>query len=249
MAGHSKWSQIKRKKGLKDQQKGKIFSKLTRQITLAVLEGGGITDPDKSVKLRIAMDQARRENMPKENIQRAIEKGVGPDREKLQEVMYEGFGPEGISLLIQVTTDNSNRTHSEVKSVLDRHNGKIGTQGSVGYLFQKCAIITFDKVKNAEDAVFTFADQVQVLDIDEDDSNITVYFPFENLGRISNYLGGLEANPAEVDYRPLSTVKINNQQTAKKIIDLIEALESLDDVQKVYSNFDIPEEFLTSPHL
>ncbi len=245
MAGHSKWSQIKRKKGLKDQQKGKIFSKLTRQITLSVLEGGGVTDPEKNLKLRIAMEQAKRENMPKENIQRAVEKGVGPDKEKLQEVLYEGFGPQGVALLVQAATDNSNRAHSEVKAVLDRFNGKIGTQGSVNYLFQKCGLITFDKTKNNEDDVFRFADNVQAQDIDADNSNITVYFPFENLGRVSTYLEGLEANPAEVDYRPLSTIKINNQQTAKKIIDLVEALESLDDVQKVYSNFDIPDEFLT----
>ncbi len=245
MAGHSKWSQIKRKKGIKDQQKGKLFSKLTKQITLTVLESGGMTDPDKNVKLRMAVDQARRENMPKENIQRAIDKGTGPNKENLQEIIYEGFGPQGVALLIQATTDNTNRTHSEIRTVLDKYNGKIAAQNAVSYLFKRCGMIAFDRAASSEDAIFDFVDRVQALDIETDSSNIIVYFPFENLGRVGNYLGDLQAPPAEIDYRPVSTIKIADAPVAKKILELVEALESLEDVQKVYSNFDIPEELLT----
>src|SRR5690349_17049701 len=119
MSGHSKWSQIKRKKGVKDAQKGKIFSKLARLITLAVLEGGGITDPNANMKLRMAVEKAKKENMPKENMQRAIERGVSPGKDRLIEVFYEGFGPSGIALMIQATTDNTNRTLNEVRTILE----------------------------------------------------------------------------------------------------------------------------------
>ncbi len=244
MSGHSKWSQIKRKKGLKDQEKGRIFSKLARAITIAVLEGGGATDPEHNLKLRMAIDKAKHDNMPKENIQRAIEKGIGPDKESLHEIVYEGFGSKGVVFLIQATTDNSNRTHSEIKNVLERHHGKIGAQGSVMYLFQKCGMISFDKTGNREEDVFNFADKIHALDIDDDGSMFTVYFPFENLGRVRDFLGELKPTPAELDYRPTSSVKITDQGSAKSILSLVESLESLDDVHKVFSNFDIPEEYL-----
>lgn len=244
MSGHSKWSQIKRKKGLKDQEKGRIFSKLARAITIAVLEGGGATDPEHNIKLRMSIEKAKHENMPKENIQRAIEKGVGPNKESLHEVVYEGFGPKGIVFLIQATTDNSNRTHSEIKNVLERLQGKISPQGSVLYLFQKCGIISFNKASNKEEDVFSFADKVHAFDIDDDNSMFTVYFPFENLGRVRDFLGELKSSPAELDYRPISPIKIIDETVAKSILNLVESLESLDDVHKVFSNFDIPEGYL-----
>lgn len=246
MSGHSKWSTIKRKKGLKDQQKGQLFSKLSRQITLAVLEGGGMTDPEKNVKLRMAVEKAKSENMPKENITRAIEKGVGPDRQQLQEVVYEGFAPGGVALLIQTSTDNSNRTHSEIRNVLDKLGGKVASQGAVSYLFTKCAMIVFDNASNNEDDIFDFGDQVQVIDVDEDDVHTTVYFPFENLGRTSTHLGNLiPLAPPELDYKPNSTIQITDPSTAKQILNLIEALEGLDDVHKVFANFDIPDNLLS----
>ncbi len=235
MSGHSKWSQIKRKKGLKDQQKGKIFSKLARLITISILEGGGVTDPSLNVKLRMAIEQAKQENMPKENIARAINKGVGPDKDKLQEMIYEGFGPSGILLMIQVTTDNSNRALTEIRTVMDKHGGKIGNKGSVAYLLKKCASIIFDKSDKKEEDVLKFSEENQAFDIEEDKTSWTVYFPFENLGKIEG---------AQEDYKPTTTVKISDQSEAKKIIALVESLEDLDDVQKVFSNFDIPEEFL-----
>ncbi len=245
MSGHSKWSQIKRKKGLKDQEKGRIFSKLARAITVAVLEGGGSTDPDHNVKLRMALEKAKHENMPKDSLKRALEKGTGPEKDSLHEIIYEGFGPRGVALLIQTATDNSNRTHSEIKNVLDRHQGKVGSQGSVSYLFQKCGMISFNKHENKEEDIFAFADKVQALDIDEDEISFTVFFPFANLGKAKDFLDGLFPNaPAEVDYRPQTWLNIDDQHIAKKILNLVESLEALDDVQKVFSNFDIPEEYL-----
>lgn len=245
MSGHSKWSQIKRKKGLKDQQKGKIFSKLARLITISVLEGGGVTDPVLNLKLRIAIEKAKQENMPKENIARAITKGIGPDKEKLQEMIYEGFGPAGIMLIIQVTTDNHNRALTEIRTTMDKHGGKIGNQGSVVYLFKKCGSIIFDKAENKVDDVFEFAEKIEALDIDEDKTSYFVSFPFEKLGKMETYLGNLKpSSAAEADYKPTNTVKISDKSGAKKIIALVESLEDLDDVQKVFSNFDIPEEFL-----
>lgn len=235
MSGHSKWSQIKRKKGVKDQQRGKIFSKLARLITLSVLEGGGTTDPASNVKLRMAIEKAKSENMPKENINRAIERGVGPQKAQLQEVFYEGFGPAGTAYMIQVTTDNANRTISEVRTTLERYGGKLGNQGSVSYLFKKCASVVFDKSEKSEEEIFSFAEKVSAFDMEEDSSAVTVYFPFENLGKIE---GG------ELDFKPLSTVKIQSESEAKKILVLMEALENLDEVLKVFSNFDIQEEFL-----
>lgn len=244
MSGHSKWSQIKRKKGLKDQEKGRIFSKLARAITIAVLEGGGAIDPEHNIKLRMAIEKAKHENMPKENVKRAIEKGTGPNKESLHEIVYEGFGPHGVMFLIQATTDNSNRTHSEIKNVLERHNGKVGAQGSVSYLFQKCGVISFDKESNKEEDVFSFADKVSALDIEDDGTMFTVYFPFGNLGRVRDFLGDLKSSPAELDYRATSTVKIADKNSAKSILNLVESLEALDDVHKVFSNFDIPDEYL-----
>ena len=233
MSGHSKWSQIKRKKGVKDQARGALFSKLSRLITLAVIEGGGIGDPDKNVKLRLAVEKAKSSNMPKENIERAIEKGSGPDRENLQEVIYEAFAPGGINLIIVCTTDNPNRTISEVRNTLERGGGKLGAQGSVAYLFKKCGTAVFDREQEA----LEFAEKVEAFDIEQDGGSFTVYFPFENLGHVSGI-------SAEVDYKPTTDVKIEDRSTANRILRLVESLENLDDVQHVFANFDLPEEFM-----
>lgn len=136
MAGHSKWAQIKRKKGIKDQEKGTVFTKLSKLITLAVAEGASVTDPDRNIKLRLAVEKAKAANMPKDTIDRAILKGSGPQKNLLKEVVYEGFGPEGTGFIVHATTDNSNRTISEVRNVFDRNGGKLGVSGSLQYLFK-----------------------------------------------------------------------------------------------------------------
>jgi YebC/PmpR family DNA-binding regulatory protein len=243
MSGHSKWSQIKRKKGIKDQQKGSVFTKLSKLITMAVLESG-ITDPSNNIKLRMAIAQAKSANMPKENINRAIEKGTGPDKENIQDVIYEGFGPEGVVFMIHSTTDNHNRTHAQIKQALERNGGKSGAQGSVSYQFKRCGLIIFNKALEKEEEVFKFAEEIQSFDIDEDEENYYIYIPFENIGKIPEKTDiSSEINP-ELDYKPLNYVKITDAGTAKKILNLVTQIEDIDDVHKVYSNFDISEDVM-----
>ncbi len=232
MSGHSKWANIKRKKEANDKVKGSVFSKMSRLITLAVLEGGGITDPEHNVKLRLAIEKAKQSNMPKDNISRAIEKGIGPNKELLKEVVYEVFAPGGTALLILATTDNPNRTLPEVRNVLERRGAKIGNQGSVSYLFQKCGMIVLKKEAAPEDKLLQFSEEAGALDIDQDSENYYVYIPFEKIGKVQG---------AEIDFRPLTKVKIEDETKAANMLSLIEALEELDDVQKVFGNFDIPE--------
>jgi YebC/PmpR family DNA-binding regulatory protein len=235
MSGHNKWSKIKRQKEITDKVKSTNFAKMARQITLSVIEGGGIGDPENNVRLRLAIEKAKLVNMPKENIARAIEKGAGPNKDSLKEVVYESFAPFGAAMMIVATTDNSNRTHAEVRTVLERNGGKMAGQGAVGYLFQKCAVAVFDAAKNDETAVFDFAEKIQAYDIDEDEDSITVYFPFEKLGRVTEFAGSLVPSVVESEYRPLSTVHLQESQE-QSVMHLIELLDEMDDVQNVYTN-------------
>lgn len=244
MSGHSKWSQIKRKKGIKDEQKGKIFSKISRLITLAVKEGGGITDPEKNVKLRLAIEQAKKNNMPKDNIQRAIERAIKEEGEEIQETLFEAFAPGGVALLILATTDNTKRTLSEIKKVLDSEGGKLGSTGATSFLFQKVGLITFEKGKVNQEKILDLVDKIEALDFDEDEENFFVYIPFEMIGQARSFLSEFNYKSLEIDHRPISLVEVQDREIAKKILTIIEALESLDDVQKVFANFNIPDEFL-----
>ena len=247
MAGHSKWAQIKRKKQAKDQKKGKIFSKLAREITLAVVAGGG-SDPSTNVRLRMAIEKAKQLRMPKENIQRAISRGVGEGKESLKELFYEAFAPFGVGLIIQVMTDNNNRSLNAVRLVLEKEGGKLAVKGAVEHLFKRCASVSLEKNKVGEDKVFDFAEKVSAFDIEEDSEYYFVYFPFENIGEAKNFLEelGLVDFTPELDYRPVSFIKIEEKTKAERLLSLIEKLENLDDVQKVFANFDIPEEIMPS---
>ncbi len=238
MSGHSKWANIKNKKAVNDKAKGVAFAKLSRIITLSVIEGGGMTNPDSNFKLRLAMDKARDANMPKENIQRAIAKGNGPDSANLKEVTYEAFGPHGVAFMIQCTSDNSTRTHNEVKSVIENRGGKMGTQGSVHYLFQKCSMMQFDSTVSPENQVFEFGQALDAYDIDEGEGTITVYFPFEQFGRARGALGELNPTVSEVEFRPLSRVAVPSEQEAKHVMELVEAIEDLPDVHMVFTNLE-----------
>lgn len=235
MSGHSKWANIKRKKGINDKIKANVFAKMSHLITISVLEGGGIIEPENNVKLRLAMDKAKSANMPKENIKRAIEKGFGPNKIMLKEVIYEGFGPHGIFLLILSTTDNSNRTSSEIRNMLEKNSGKLGTQGSVAYLFKKCVFVSFQKTEVNEEAVFKIGEELEAFDINEDESHFFVFFPFEHFGLLKTHLNNIKYDLAEVDYLPTTPVVLDSDKE-KKVLDLIEALEDLDDVQRVYTN-------------
>lgn len=236
MSGHSKWSNIKRKKQANDLVKGNVFAKVSHLITLAVLEGGGVIEPENNVKLRLAIDKARSANMPKETIKRAIEKGSGPNKTMLKEVVYEGFGPDGVFLLILATTDNSNRTASEIRNLLEKNSGKLGTQGSVSYLFKKCAFVSFKKTDADEPAVFKIGDELQAFDIDEDESHFFVFFPFVNFGLLKTHLNNTKYDLAEVDYLPTMPISLDSPEKEKKVLEVVEALESLDDIQRVYTN-------------
>lgn len=236
MSGHSKWANIKRKKEANDKLKGNIFSKLSRLITIAVLEGGGITNPENNVKLRLAIEKAHASNMPKENIKRAIEKGIGPDKSQIKEVIYEGFAPYGVSLIILSHTDNQNRTLSEIRNILEKHNGKLGNIGSVSYLFTKCGLIIVDKKLVNQDKVFELADQLEVLDLTEDELKYYIYIPYVKLGHIKEVFKDVKYDSAEVDFKPQNPVILEDEDKLKKILLLIEDLEALDDVQKVFTN-------------
>lgn len=236
MSGHSKWSQIKHKKGIKDQQKGKIFSKMARMITLAVKESGGIGDPDKNIKLRLAMEMAKTYNLPKENISRAIEKGLGQEASHLKEVSFEGFGPGGSALIILATTDNPNRTLAEVRGVLEKNGGKLGATHSTAYLFDRCGIIVLEKSTVTEGQVLHLAAKAEAKDIEADESSFSLTIPFEKLGSVKDLLGDLKASKVDIDYRPLSTTPITRKQDEDNLAKLIEALEELDDVHRVYTN-------------
>ena len=239
MSGHSKWANIKNKKAANDKVKGAVFAKLTRVITLSVVEGGGIANPDANFKLRLAIDKAHAANMPKDNIQRAIEKGQGPDSSRLKEVIYEAFGPYGIAFLIQCATDNPTRTHNEVRGVVEKRGGKMGNQGSVGYLFQKCAVMQFDLEHSSEDIIFNFGQALNAYDIDEGEGIITVYFPFDQFGRAKEALGAsLHPKIFDIEYRPLNRIQVASETEAKHVIELSEAIEELADVHSVFSNLE-----------
>ena len=236
MSGHNKWSKVKRGKEAKDKIKGSVFSKMSRLITLAVIEGGGITDIGNNIRLRLAVDKAKQFNMPKENINRAIERANGSDKIQLKEIVYEGFAPGGVALIIQTTTDNPNRTLNEIKNILEKGQGKLGSQGSVSYLFQRCGVINLNKNQIKESELLVFAEKISAIDIEEDEQTFSVYFPFENLGRVKDCLNNIEAGSAEIIYKPNSTISISDVRLSQRIMDLIEALEQLDDVHKVFAN-------------
>lgn len=244
MSGHSKWSQIKRKKGIKDAARGKLFSKISQLITLAVNSGGGIADPEKNSKLRLAIERAKSAGMPKENIVKAIERAKGKEGRSLKEAVYEGFAPHSVALIITAATNNPNRTFAEIRAVLEKHGGKLGSSNSIMHLFKKCGLVVFDKNAVTEEQVLLFADKIQAEDIEEDESFWTVYIPFEKIGTLSENLGQIKSAKSDIFYRPLSLVSISDENNAKNIIALVEALEDLDDVNNVYANFDIPESFL-----
>jgi YebC/PmpR family DNA-binding regulatory protein len=235
MSGHSKWANIKRKKEAQDKIRGNVFSKLSRIVTLAVIEGGGITDPQHNVKLRLAVEKAKQANMPKDNIQRAIERGAGPNKDQLKEMVYEAFAPGGVSLLILASTDNPNRTLAEIRTVLDKSGGKIGAQGSVSYLFEKCGLVVLDKNSIDEEKAFQLADQIGALDFHSDELDYSIYIPFEQIGRAKEIFKDYHLKELETLYRPRMTVNIEPDKVVL-VENLIIALESLDDVHKVFSN-------------
>ncbi len=244
MSGHSKWSQIKRQKGANDVKRGAILTKMTREIMLAAREGGG--DPEGNFRLRLAMDRARAVNVPLANIQRAIDRATGgADGAQLETIVYEGYGPGGVSVMVEAATDSRNRTAAEVRAAFTRHNGKLGESGSVQWLFEQKGIIEIDAGTRDPDEIELFAIDAGAEDVERDGTLVTVYTAPNRFEAVKKALDAqkLKIVEAEVSMRPSNTVRLEGEQ-AKKVIGLVEALEDLDDVQKVHANFDVPEEVL-----
>jgi YebC/PmpR family DNA-binding regulatory protein len=242
MSGHSKWSTIKRKKGAADAKRGKIFTKLIREIATAARMGGG--DVDANPRLRLAVEKARQANMPKDNIQRAIKKGTGGDAaDSYEEIVYEGYGPGGTAVFVEVLTDNKNRTVGEVRHVLTKYGGNLGSSGCVGYLFEKKGLITFESADLDADSLLESALDAGAEDVVESSDSIDVVTTPANFEVIKIALekAGFEAIQGEITMEPTATVKIEGSE-AERMLRLSDALEDLDDVQNVYANFDISDE-------
>ncbi len=244
MSGHSKWAQIKRQKGVADKKRGQTFTKIANAITIAVRNGGGVTDPEQNFRLRLAIEKAREVNMPKENIERAIARATGKSGgESLEEVTYEGFGPFGVAIMVDAATDNKLRTNSDVRSVFEKGGGNMGSVGSVSYQFQKIGLITVRISGKSIDDIFLTAADAGASDIEEAGDVALVYTNPEQLFAVKNALVAedLIIEGFELTRKPLSTITLTDKEQVAKVISLLEKLEELDDVQKVYSNVDVPD--------
>lgn len=245
MSGHSKWSTIKHKKAAKDAKRGKIFTQLAREVTLAAREGGG--DPDMNFTLRLAIDRAQAQNMPKDNIERAIKRGTGEDKEgaALEQIEYEGYGPHGIALMIETITDNRNRTVAELRHLLNRSNGSLGEGGSVAWQFTRIAYFMFPAEGHDTDAIFELAVEAGADDVVFDDDYIEIIGPVESFKAISDALKATDITPDESQLRmsPNQEISLEEDQ-ALQVLKLIEELEELDDVKTVSSNLNMTDEVL-----
>ncbi len=245
MSGHSKWHTIRRAKGVTDQRRGQLFTKLARDITIAAREGGS-ADPDLNFRLRLAIDKARANNMPNENIQRAAERGVGKGNEAaLEEIYYEGYAPGGVALMIETATDNRNRTSSDVRSTINKAGGNPGEPGSVAWMFEMKGLITVSLAgtKLDPDDVQLQAIDAGADDVEVSDDTLEIYCEWTSLHLVRQALldQGIPVTGAEKTMRPKTLVQ-PEEKDALAVLRLIEKLEDLDDVQKVYSNLDITDE-------
>lgn len=241
MSGHNKWSTIKHKKGAADAKRGKIFTKLIKEITVAAKMGGG--DPEGNPRLRTAMDKAKSENMPKDNIERAIKKGTGGmDGVNYEETTYEGYGPGGVAVLVEVMTDNRNRTVSDVRSIFTKNNGNMGEAGCVSWIFDKKGLIVFSGDTDF-DKLFEAALEAGAEDVSDEDGQIEVITDPASFIEVREELekAGFKHESAEVTMMPQTMVKLEGKQ-AESMLKMMERLEDNDDVQNVYANFDISEE-------
>ena len=243
MSGHSKWSSIKHKKGAADAKRGKLFSKLSRAIIVAAKEGGG--DPANNLALQNAIEKARSYSMPKDNIERAVAKGSGADADAdaFETIVYEGYGPEGVAVIVEALTDNRNRTAADVRAAFAKHDGNLGGSGAVAWLFERRGVILVDADRFDEDEVTLAAAEGGAEDVEREGSSFRVTSPPEALTAVREALGqaGVEVESSELTMVPKTTVNLDDESAAKKTLRLIDALEENDDVQEVYANFDIPE--------
>jgi len=245
MSGHSKWSTIKRKKGAADAKRGALFGKLSKAITVAAREGGG--DPEMNPALGLAVQKAKEGNMPNDNIERAIDKGTGAgaDAAALERITYEGYAPGGVAVLIEVVTDNRNRTASDVRYVFSKNGGKLGTSGSVSYLFERKGVVLVPKEEIDEEELMEVALEAGAEDVEVSESDYRVVTAPEDFATVRESLkgAGIAFENAEITMQPQNSIDLD-VSTAKQTLRLIDALEENDDVQEVYANFDISDEVM-----
>jgi YebC/PmpR family DNA-binding regulatory protein len=246
MSGHSKWSSIKHKKGAADAKRGQLFSKLSRAIIVAARDGG--PDPDGNIALANAIEKARASSMPKDNIERAIARGSGSgtDGQAYEQIVYEGYAPGGVALIVEALTDNRNRTASEVRHLFAKHDGNLGASGAVAWLFERRGVVLVDADSADEDELTLAAADGGADDVEREGSSFRITCAQEALPGVRAALeaAGIAYESADVTMLPKTTVEVEDEPTAKKILRLMDALDDNDDVQDVYANFDIPERVL-----
>jgi len=244
MSGHSKWSSIKHKKGAADAKRGKLFTKLARALTVAARDGGG--DPDGNAALATAIQKAREASMPKDNIQRAIDRGsgVGSDAAAIERVVFEGYGPGGVAILVEALTDNRNRASAEIRHAFTKHNGSLGEPGSVAWIFEKRGVVAVDGERYGEDDLIVAID-AGAEDVRGEGELLRVLCEPAGLSAVREAVeaAGVEVQSADVAIEPKSTVEVKGNE-AKSLLALIDALEEQDDVNEVHANFDISDEVL-----
>jgi YebC/PmpR family DNA-binding regulatory protein len=241
MSGHSKWHTIKHKKGALDAKRGKLFTKLIKEITVAARTGGG--DADSNARLRKAISDAKGANMPNDTIDRAVKRGTGElDGVNYEEITYEGYGPGGVAIMVDSMTDNRNRTVAEIRHIFSKNGGNMGASGSVSYLFDKKGYIVVDKAARSEDELFELVIEAGAEDLRDDVDNFEIITAPENFDAVLTAVkgAGVEPHVAEVEMVPQNYIKLEGQD-AKQMLKLMESLEDHDDVQKVSANFDISE--------
>ncbi len=241
MSGHSKWSTIKRKKGAIDAKRGKIFTKIIKEIIIAAKEGGG--DPETNARLRLAVQNAKGANMPKDNIERAIKKAVGSDAESFIETTFEGYGPAGIAVFVECLTDNNNRTVAAVRSSFNKYGGNLGTNGSLSFLFERKGVFTIKNEGFSVEEIELEMIDAGAEDIEVEGDTLTVTCAMEDFGSVNRKLNELEIEPDDAGLKriPHETKKVD-LESAKKVIRFIEVLEDDDDIQNVYHNLEMTEE-------
>jgi YebC/PmpR family DNA-binding regulatory protein len=245
MSGHSKWATIKRSKAANDAKRGNLFTKLGHEIALAAREGG--PEPEANFRLRIALDKARQANMPKDNIERAIKRGTGQgdDAVSLEEILYEGYGPHGIAVLVKALTDNRNRTVSEIRHVFSRYGGNLGAGGSVAWMFSRKGYLSVAPGAADPEDVALQAIDAGAEDVEIGDESVEIYTAVEDLNAVRGALeeAGVEIGDVQLSWIPQSTTHLDDSETLKSM-KLLEALEELEDVQEVFSNLDIQDEMI-----
>lgn len=244
MAGHSKFKNIMHRKGAQDKKRSSLFSKLSKEITVAAKMGG--PDVDANPRLRLAVQTARGQSMPKDNIQRAINKSIGGDAENYDEIRYEGFGPGGTAIIVESLTDNRNRAASEIRTAFAKNGGNLGESGSVSYQFEKVGEIIFDAETKSADDMFEIALEAGAEDVVSDDETHEIYCTMEDLQGVTSALTeavGAEPKSAKLIWKPENTIEID-EDTARTLLKMIDVLDDLDDVQNIYGNYEISDEVM-----